>query len=738
MGDARRVTRSDGSAAGVVVALAFCLLVPTAPLGAQGTPPETRTVGLALSGGSAKGFAHVGVLRVLEEAGVRVDVVAGTSMGSVIGGLYAIGMPVDSIEALIESVDWPTVLGDGAERTRRFLHQRRFDERAVATLPIQGGIVSLPVGAIVGSNIVRLAEVATWSAATERSFASFPRPFAAVATDIVTGEAVTMTSGVLSEAMRASSGIPGAFEPFELDGRLLVDGAVARNLPASDTRALGADIVVCSDVSDPLVSGDELGTLVDVLDQVMTLAMSRSASVQRSFCDVLIRTDVEGLSGLAFEESGEWIERGREAALAHAEAFEQIVEEQGPPPQPRRLRAELGDSVRVAAVRIEGTSRPETESLVRRELRVGPGDHVSSAQLAARLSDIDATGLFGMVRYRLDRSAEAPTDSIDTVEVTVLVQERAKDRFGVGLRYDDDRRAALLFTTTLHNMLRYGSVTRFDLRVGEETRARVSYLRRHGITGRFEGGNTLAWSQSRIRLPGPARLVAEHELTTWTSFLGLVGERTTFFGGELHAELAVTDFDPIGDVLLASLSMVLDHESLDRVDFPTRGLDATARWEWGATDIAEGGGFSVLTARAKAFLAAHSRLAFDVGGYLGFARGVDLPTHRTFFVGGAHPSAVFGGTQPLFHGLPPQELQGTVAQIARVGVRWLAREGVYLRAGLDVGGAADRWRFPIRDPVLGWALSIASTSIVGPVELEWARSDHRGGSRLAVSVGRVF
>ena len=152
---------------------------------------------------------------MLERAGVRVDVVSGTSMGSVIGALYAIGMPLDSIELLISSVDWPTVVTDGAERERRFLHQRRFDERAVATLPIEGGAVRLPAGAIVGSNMVRFLEQATWRAATVRTFADLPRRFAAVATDIETGEPITMRGGVLSEVIRASTGIPGAF-PFTL------------------------------------------------------------------------------------------------------------------------------------------------------------------------------------------------------------------------------------------------------------------------------------------------------------------------------------------------------------------------------------------------------------------------------------------------------------------------------------------------------------------------------------------
>lgn len=716
-----------------LVALVALLGVPTlaAPVAGQVPDRTGPTVGLALSGGSAKGFAHIGVLRVLERAGVRVDVVAGTSMGSVIGGLYAIGVPTDSIEMLVEAVDWPVVLGDGAERERRFLHQRRFDERAVATLPIQGGIVGLPVGAVVGSNIIRLAEETTWRAATVRSFADFPRPFVAVATDIETGDAVRMTGGVLSEAMRASTGIPGAFEPFELNGQLLVDGALARNLPASDALELGADFVICSDVSDPLVTAEELGSIVDVLDQVMTLTMQQSMRLQRTYCDVLVRPDVEGISGLSFDRVHDWIDRGVAASEEHEAALESLAEAQGARVAPRRPEAFLDDSVRLARVEIEGSSRPQTDDLVRKELGAVAGTYVTPAQIASRLSDIDATGLFGLVNYRLDLGT-------DGVVLTVRVQERPKDRFGVGLRYDDERRAALLFTTTLHNLLRYGSVTRFDLRVGEETQARVAYLRRYGITGRFEGGTSLGWSQSEIRLPDATRSVGGFELTTLSSFLGLVGERTTLLGGEVTGEWATTDAaGGVPDVLLFSVAGVLDHESLDRIDFPRSGADATVRWEFGTSDLVPGEGFSVLTANGRLFLPLHDRLSADVGGFVGLGRGFDLPTHRMFFLGGAHPSAVFANTQPLFQGLESQELFGTAAQVGRFGLRLRVRGETYLRGGVDVGGTMDDWRFPIQEPEIGWALTLGTSTLVGPVSLEWGKANGRSG-RLSVGVGRRF
>jgi len=157
------------------------------PVRAQAPEPRAPTVvGVALSGGSAKGFAHIGVLRTLERLGVRVDVVAGTSMGAVVGGLYAIGLSVDSIETIMTDADWSALIGDGIPRGRLSVDQRRLDERTVLNVPLRDRRITLPAGAIVGSNVMRILEHVTWRAATVRRFDHLPRPFVAVATDLET------------------------------------------------------------------------------------------------------------------------------------------------------------------------------------------------------------------------------------------------------------------------------------------------------------------------------------------------------------------------------------------------------------------------------------------------------------------------------------------------------------------------------------------------------------------------
>ncbi|HET9949659.1 MAG TPA: patatin-like phospholipase family protein, partial [Longimicrobiales bacterium] len=693
--------------------------------------PLPATIGLALSGGGAKGIAHVGVLRALERLGVRVDVVAGTSMGSVVGGMYALGLSVDSIEAVIASADWPALLGDVVARERRSVEQRRLDERAILSVPLDDGSLGLPTGAVVGSNVLRTLEHVTWRAAAERRFDELPRPFVAVATDLETGEPVPVHEGVLAEALRASSGVPGAVEPIVLEGRMLVDGALSRNLPASDARDLGADVVICSDVSDPLDSAEELVSVVDVLSQLASLAMMQSTVRQRELCDVLLTPELEGMSGLTFDRTEEWVRRGEEAVTEHAAELRAIAAR---PPRAHARAAPpptlLQDSVRVASVAVVGSDDAGVVELVRRELDVEPGTWVTRDELDARLGTLDATGLFGLVHYRLDPAARG-------FALTVSVEERARNRLGLGLRYDDERRAALLFTATLHNVLRYGSVARFDLRVGEETRVAGRLGGRLGVTGPFSFGVRASWSEGRLRLPGSSGELAGVDVASATATVGLEPVRGTFVGVEGTLERLVASAAP--DVRLRSASVVLDHESLDRVDFPRAGADVRGRVEGGVSDVASGGDYGVATLEARAYLPLDERLTLEAGGFLGRTWGADLPPQRRLRLGGAHRSAVFGAVHPLFQGLERQAQTGAYAQVGRLGLRWEVWSGGFVRAGMDVGGVRDAWRFPIETRMTGWSLSFGMDTLVGPVVVEASRVAAEGHDvRISVGVGRFF
>ena len=229
--------------------------LPSSHPAAEAAAPRPR-VGLVLGGGGARGLAHVGVLKVLEELRVPVDCIAGTSMGSIIGGLYASGMRPQAMDKTLQAIDWPQMFKDGPGRAD--LPFRTKEEQRVLLTDKGVGLkdwrVQLPLGMLQGQNLLLLLEELTLPAAEVRDFDQLPIPFRAVATDLGTGEAVVLGHGELAKAMRASMSIPSALVPVELEGKLLADGGMADNVPVDVARNLcRPDVIIAVDVGAPLV-----------------------------------------------------------------------------------------------------------------------------------------------------------------------------------------------------------------------------------------------------------------------------------------------------------------------------------------------------------------------------------------------------------------------------------------------------------------------------------------------------
>ena len=714
-------------------------MLPAVTLSAQDPPVR---IGIALSGGSAKGLAHVGVLRVLEREGVPVHVAAGTSMGSIVGGLYAMGVGVDSLAALATSLDWEALFTDRVERSYLSPDQRAFDDRNLLSLPFAEGRVRLPSGAVEGAAIQRLLARLTWPAATLRDFSQLPRPFAALATDLETGEAVPITRGVLADALRASMAIPGAIEPLLSNGRLLVDGALARNLPADDARALGADIVICSDVSDPLDRAEELVSLVDVLMQTASFRMYASTLDQRERCDILIQPDIEGLTALDFAAAEEWILRGERAAEDAIVALRALAGRAAPLPAALRagspspsFQGRLPDSVRIDRLELEGVRTPAT-GWVRRTLRVDRGSMVSGASLDGAMEDLYAGGLIGTVRYRID-ALEG-----DTV-LTVHADSRARDEVGLGIRYDDLQRASILFTATLFDWVQFGSATRLDARLGEELQFRGSYLSGRAVTGSLSLGAEVGWSQSPLDVyEGGQRIArAEIEVASVATLIGIAAQRGSLLALELRGEraigsTAVAASDTTVSVWLGSAAVSFLRESYDRRDFPRAGGRAYLRSEWGVTTVAKGGAFSHHVVAFDQRVSLHPRVTAIMGAHLGYAGGRDVPVHRRFFVGGDHPSPIYRATQPTFAGQSKQSLAGNAAQVWRAGLQFEPFADRFVTVAVDAGAAPDEWRVEPDAYRVGWALSGGTTSIIGPLSVTLTGGD--GDLQWSFNVGRRF
>ena len=282
-----------------------------APGSALAPAPARPVVAVVLSGGAALGFAHVGVLKVIEEMGIPIDIVVGASMGAIVGGLYAAGYSPTDMERIASQVDWRTGFDDTLTDSPYGFREREVSRRFPLTVGFDAGGVWAGTGLLNGQSITTLLEVLTLNVSSIQDFDRLPRRFRAVAVDISNGEEVVLGHGRLADAMRASATIPLLFKPFVLDRRPLVDGGVVNRLPTDVARDLGADIVIAVDVREsPSRSATELRTMVDVLGQVSTLLVNQDIGARRALADLVITPDLSGFRRLDFASAPGIIARG--------------------------------------------------------------------------------------------------------------------------------------------------------------------------------------------------------------------------------------------------------------------------------------------------------------------------------------------------------------------------------------------------------------------------------------------
>ncbi len=263
-------------------AITFAQEAPDTAPPAAAAPPHRPRIGLVLSGGGARGIAHIGVLKVLEEQHIPIDAIAGTSMGAVVGGLYASGLTAREIEGIMTSLNWQDAFRDRPPREDLTLRRKQEDENFLVKFPlgIRGHKVLLPKGLIQGQRLNQILRRLTLPVARITNFDELPTPFRALATDLETGDGVTIASGDLTSAMRASMSAPGVFSPVERDGRLLVDGGISENLPVDIARSMGVDILIVVDVGSPLLTREKLNSVPVISNQMIAILIQRNSRLQ--------------------------------------------------------------------------------------------------------------------------------------------------------------------------------------------------------------------------------------------------------------------------------------------------------------------------------------------------------------------------------------------------------------------------------------------------------------------------
>ncbi len=364
-------------------------------------------VGLVLGGGGAKGAAHIGILKVLEKNNIAIDYIVGTSIGSYIGALYALGYNADEIEIIMLNTQWEKGFSDFIPRENLQFSDKelRDDYNITFRLGYSASEFKVPGGLLLGQSALQLLKLSTDTFGEFSSFDELPIPYRAVATDIATSEVVVLSSGSLSQAIKASSTVPGIVEPTKIDGKLLVDGAIVNNMPVNIVKKMGADIVIAVDIGSPLVAQEDLKSTVDVLNQLSTILTINTTNQQKQLLtenDLLIRPEIDELSTTNFSIMSDALVLGEQAALENIEQIQSMSLSDEQYSQYRLEKKQHSEkwfnslSQPIIAIKYENDSKIDP-GIIAQHLSLSIGDVANKQQLDEAISRVYALDRFDQV-----------------------------------------------------------------------------------------------------------------------------------------------------------------------------------------------------------------------------------------------------------------------------------------------------------------------------------------------------
>lgn len=592
----RTVNTAWGLLAGLAMSVA---MAAEPPKDAAQTPAQARTevqatdggdrpcVGLVLGGGGARGAAHVGVLKVLERERIPVCAIAGTSMGAVVGSLYASGMTPAEIEKALASVDWKDLFQDDPGRASLPMRRKeaQLNYRAELEAGWRDGAPVFPSGAVQGQKLGLLLRRLMLDASRTSRFDELPIPFRAIATDIVSGERVVFAEGDLAMAVRASMAVPAVFAPAEIDGRILVDGGISDNVPIDVVREMGADVVIAVDVGSPLLTREEMRTPVDVAYQMVSVLMQEKTN--RSIAslgegDVLIVPPLGTFSSAAFEQSVSVIDKGVEAAEAEAPRFRHLA-------LPEADYAAWRSERRIAALEPPPTiafidvapGRSRTGRLVAYRAQGLVGQALDPDVIDAAVTGTFAEGAYQGIGWRaIERGGQTG------IELLPVDKDWGPLFFNVGLQIADDFRGNSDYQLTAEllktGVSGDGDEVRALLRLGQITEVSADWFAPIDLDRRFYAGLDAGYRAFDVPFVIDSVRIADFRIARTT--LGLRAGLQTDPRWALEGTLRRSRFDGdevVGTVDVADLTQQAMSvggravwDTLDRLSFPSEGTRA--------------------------------------------------------------------------------------------------------------------------------------------------------------------
>lgn len=710
--------------------------------------PDRLKVGLVLGGGGAKGAAEVGVLKVLEETGIPIDYIAGTSIGSIVGGLYAIGYSAAELDSLFRYQDWIYLLSDQIKRESKSFSYKRGEEVYILHIPFSAKKkkVALPKGYVAGQNITNLFSRLTIGYHQMDSFSKLPIPFTGVATDLVSGKEVDITSGSLPLAMRASMSIPGVFSPVNKDGMLLIDGGTLNNFPVDVVRKMGADVVIGVDLSTGWKSKNELRSFGDMFNQLINIMGQEKYKMNSLASDVYINPYLKGFTPASFQRTAidSMLVIGERAArlkLPELMALKKKVLNGDTTATMRHmLRKQRVDSFMVDTTIYEGVQKSEIAWL-RKKISLPEKGWMKMDEIDRAISTIQGLNLYAKVEYQVRGTSP--------YQLVIQLTERDYQQLNVGIYLDTEEIGALLLNlsnnqklSTLHHYgltgrlsrnpylkldYSYGSV--FNNLVGLSYRLQYNNFRLYGKSGRLPSLTFMSQSANiyyqqtlsnfGLQLGVNVDFYKYHSLLS--HFNGMTEQRRNDFFLNYYADLVM--------------------DTYDRTYFPTKGAQIEAR---GTIYTDNGWTIKGYQPCAEALLHAETALRITDRFFL-------LPALKARFLFGDDIPAVYqnymGGQ---FNGnYLPQQLAWESALYThlidnsfwagRLAFRYRIKNNFYMTALGEYGRNSHKIEDVFKGSSLwGWALRASYDFLFGPIGAQINFSNLKNSAGIYLYAGFKF
>lgn len=448
-----------------------------------------QKVGLVLSGGGAKGLAHIGVLKVIDSLGVKIDYIAGTSMGAIIGALYASGYSGHQIDSVFQNVTFNKILNDDLPRESVAISERVNTEKYAVKLPFDNFKIKLPSALLKGHKNYNLLLRLTLHTNQIRDFSDLPIPFFCIATDIETGEQAVLEHGNLTQSIVASAALPSLFQPVVIDDRIFIDGGVVNNYPVDVMREKGMDVIIGVDVQDRLLSRQDLNSAPGVMLQINNFRNIKDMKVKVNKTDVYIKPNIERFNMVSFAAGNKIIKEGEKAALSQLERLKTLEVKQKMDYSysiPQAI-----DSLTINKFQIYGNQK-YTRAYILGKLKIKSGEKIPYHRFNKGINSLAATNNFDVFEYELLKSVDR--DGFDFV--THLKESKGNTFLKLGLHFDDLYKSAALINLTKKQMLFKNDLASLDIILGDNVRYNFEYLIDKGfywsigIRSRFNEFNT--------------------------------------------------------------------------------------------------------------------------------------------------------------------------------------------------------------------------------------------------------